>query len=140
VVMNNRIKTLIVDDDPSSTLLLRIHLEKYGSCHTTDNGDLAVHAYCSGLDAAEPYNLICLDINMPRVSGQEVLRQMRQADAEHGIAPDRRPKVIMVTAMADVQNITAAHRSGCDGYIIKPVTKENLEKELKKIGILPNPD
>ncbi|MBE0537043.1 MAG: response regulator [Phycisphaerae bacterium] len=138
--MNRKIKTLIVDDDSASTLLLKIHLERYGPCQTTDNGDLAIHAYRSGLDEGDPYDLVCLDINMPRISGHEVLCKLREADAESGIAPDRRGKVIMVTAMGDVQNITAAHRYGCDGFIIKPVTRDNLEKELRKVGLLPAAD
>ncbi len=130
------IKTLIVDDDPASTLLLKLHMEKYGPCQTTDQGNLAVHAYRSGLDSDDPYDLICLDINMPQISGHDILKQIRLADSEYRVPPDRRPKVIMVTAMGDVHNITAAYKAGCDGYIIKPISKENLEKELKKIGLL----
>ncbi|HPD48386.1 MAG TPA: response regulator [Anaerohalosphaeraceae bacterium] len=135
--MDKKVKSLVVDDDPASTLLLKLHLEEYGPCQTTDNGDLAVHAYRSGLDLGDPYDLVCLDINMPQVSGHEVLQRIRQAEKEYGVPPEKRPKVIMVTAMGDVQNITAAHRSGCDGYIIKPIVKDNLEKELRRLGILP---
>ena len=58
-------KTLIVEDDFTSRLLLQEFLKAYGPCHIAGNGGKAIEAVSLALDAQEPYDLICLDIMMP---------------------------------------------------------------------------
>jgi len=63
-------KTLIVEDDFTSRLLLQEFLNPYGPSHIAVNGAEAVEAVTAALDAGEPYNLICLDIMMPEMDGR----------------------------------------------------------------------
>jgi CheY-like chemotaxis protein len=70
-------KTLIVEDDFTSRLLLQEFLKSYGPTHVAVNGREAVDAVRAALEAGERYSLICLDIMMPLVDGHEALRQIR---------------------------------------------------------------
>ena len=51
-------KTLIVEDDFTSRLLLQTFLSRYGECHLAVNGKEAVEAFRMALDNGSPYNLI----------------------------------------------------------------------------------
>ena len=62
-------KTLIVEDDFTSRLLLQELLRRFGPCHVAVNGVEAVDAVTAALTANAPYDLICLDIMMPVMGG-----------------------------------------------------------------------
>ncbi|HEX7501078.1 MAG TPA: response regulator, partial [Polyangia bacterium] len=75
-------RILIVEDDMTSRILLRKMLEPFGSCDMAVNGKEAVEAFRQAQEADEPYALVCLDIMMPELDGQEALQAMRaQEDA-----------------------------------------------------------
>jgi two-component system chemotaxis response regulator CheY len=131
------VKTLIVEDEITSRVLLRELLKRYGVPHVAMNGKEAVEALSAALHALEPYDLICLDITMPEMSGQEALKKIRQMEAEAGIEPERRAKVIMTTAHADKDNVLQAIQSQCDYYLVKPIDGRALLEELRRMGLIP---
>ncbi len=63
-------RTLIVEDDFTSRLLLQSFLSRYGDCHIAVNGLEAVAAFRAAKEKGENYNLICMDIMMPEMDGQ----------------------------------------------------------------------
>jgi two-component system, chemotaxis family, chemotaxis protein CheY len=129
-------KCLIVEDDFANRKLLKIHLSHYGDCDVAVNGSEAVQAVREALAEGTPYGLICLDIAMPEMDGQEALKAIRQLESEHGIAGLDGAKVIMTTAFGDAQNVLAAFRSGCEGYLVKPISREKLLQEMDKLGLI----
>ena len=131
-----KMKILIVDDEPNARKLLEVLLTDYGECVTAANGVLAVEAVRSVLAQGRGYDLIYLDIMMPQMDGHETLRVIRQIEAEHGIEPENGAKVIMTSAMADADHIIRSFRSGSQAYIIKPVTRTKLIKEMLKLGLV----
>ena len=76
-------KTLIVDDDFTNRLLLQELLRPHGQSHVAVNGREAVDAVGVALEAKEPYDLICLDIMMPEMDGQEALGKIRALEEKH---------------------------------------------------------
>jgi CheY-like chemotaxis protein len=74
-------KTVIVEDDFTSRLLLQEFLEQYGAIHIVVDGKEAVEAMRSAMDAGEPYDLVCLDIMMAVMDGQQTLKEMRGLEA-----------------------------------------------------------
>ena len=78
-------KTLVTDDDFICRVLLQKLLSSYGEVHIAINGAEAVKAVRIAIDNGEPYNLICLDIMMPEMDGQEALKQIRKVEEENGI-------------------------------------------------------
>ena len=129
-------KTLIVEDDFTSRLLLQELLKSYGPSHIAVNGREAVEAVRVALAADDPYDLICLDIMMPEMDGQEALRQIRGEEESMGIVSSDGAKIVMTTALGDMKNITAAYLSLCDAYLTKPIEKAKLLEELGKLGLI----
>jgi CheY-like chemotaxis protein len=73
--------------------------------------------------------LVLLDINMPRIDGIEVLRQLK-ADARTARTP-----VIMLTTTDDPREVERCYQLGCSIYITKPVRYEDFVEALKRLGM-----
>lgn len=112
-------------------------MSRYGRCFESPNGLLAVEAVRQSLEENKPFDLILLDIMMPDMDGHQTLKEIRQLESEFHLDPDKAAKVVMVTALGDADNIMQAFRNGANGFIIKPVRDEFLQKELAKLGVTP---
>ncbi len=129
-------KTLVVEDDFTSRLLLQEVLKLYGIVDLAVDGQEAVTAFKEALEKGEPYRLVCLDIMMPVKDGQEALREMREMEEAAGISSAQGAKIIMTTALSDPRNVMASFYGLCDAYIIKPVEKAALMAELNRMGLI----
>jgi len=132
----NSMKALIVEDDFTSRLLLQELLKSYGPSHIAVNGKEAVDAVHLALEMGEPYDLICLDIMMPEMDGQEALRQIREQEEARGFLSSKGAKIVMTSALGDPKNVITAFRSLCDAFLIKPIQKAKLLEELRKLGMI----
>ena len=130
-------KTLIVEDDFTSRLLLQELLKSYGPSHIAVNGKEAVEAVRIALEAKEHYDLICLDIMMPVMDGQQALREIRNIEEAQGVFSSDGAKIVMTTALGDLKNVIAAYKSLCDAYVSKPIRKAKLLEELRKLKLIP---
>jgi two-component system chemotaxis response regulator CheY len=128
-------KILIVEDEFASRKLLQVHMSEYGDCFTAINGEEAIEAVKQSILEKSPYDLVCMDIMMPKVTGIEAVEAIRKIEAENGIHGLDGVKIIMTTAKGLPGDIVGAFRAGCEGYIIKPIRKQNLITELEKLGI-----
>ncbi len=129
-------KTLIVEDDFTSRLLLQELLKNFGLSQIAVNGKEAVEAFRIALAAGEPYDLICLDIMMPEMDGKEALRLIRLQEEQQGILSSNGVKIVMTTALGDMRNVADAYRNLCDAYITKPIDKEKLYRELQALELI----
>jgi two-component system chemotaxis response regulator CheY len=130
------VKTLIVEDDFVSRRLLQRLLSAYGVCDIAVNGREALDAIALGWEEKVPYDLICLDICMPGMDGQEALKAIRQREATLGIGGLKGVKVIMTTASSDPSQIMQAFNGGCEAYLVKPVERQELVQHLRSLGLL----
>lgn len=131
-------KYLLVDDDSAGRRLLKHFLTPFGECVEAVDGPAAIEAFHQALDAGKPFDLICLDIMMPGADGHNVLRSIRQIEAEHGIFGSDATKVIMVTAVNDTKHCIQAFGEGCESYITKPIRRHRLLAEMNALlGTLP---
>jgi len=130
-------RILIAEDDFVSRAVLQEILSPYGICHSAVDGREAVAAFGEALDREEAYDLVCLDIMMPVMDGQTALREIRKLEAERGIGGSELAKVIMTTALDDPKNIMQAFLKGhCEGYLIKPISRDALERELSRLELI----
>lgn len=128
-------KILVAEDDQVSQKLMESILSKYGSCEIVADGEAAVKAIVDAYESESPFDLLCLDIMMPGVDGQEALKTIREEEHKRGILGLDGVKIIMVSALDDPKNVLGAFRSGCEGYITKPVDRNALIEKLKEFGI-----
>jgi two-component system chemotaxis response regulator CheY len=128
-------KTLIVEDDFTSRVLLQALLLPFGQSHVAANGIEAVKACRIALEARRPYDLICLDIMMPEMYGQTALVEIRALEQKMGLRSDCAAKIIMTTALDDVRNVMDAFYGLCDGYLVKPIDGEKLMELMDKLRL-----
>lgn len=129
-------KTLLAEDDFASRKFMDKYLSQYGECDVTVDGEEAVSAFMMALEDGEPYDLICLDVMMPVLDGYQVLKAIRDIEAEKKIPKKERVKVIMTTALNEERNVKMAFELGCEGYSGKPIDVEKFEQVLKKLGLI----
>lgn len=107
---------LIVDDDPTQRRLIEGVLEKNGFRSTSVDGGQAALDYLA--DNAEKTDIVLLDLNMPQMTGMEVLEALRPL--EYGIP------VIVLTGQAGVETVVTAMRAGAKDFVVKPASPERL--------------
>jgi len=125
-----KLKILIVDDELVSRSKMTKILESIGECFAVDNGKDAIKIYQEEADKKAPFNLITLDVNMPEVDGTQVLFEIREFEDSGKVGNMERAKILMVTAASDKDTVITSIQAGCDGYIIKPFTKESVFNKL----------
>jgi two-component system, chemotaxis family, chemotaxis protein CheY len=132
-------KILIVEDDYAGRILMERYLSDYGTCDLVDDGQEALDAYRSALDSDDPYQMIMLDIMLPSLNGQDILRSIRETEKKRGIHPADFVKVIITSALGDPKNIVQAfNEGGADSYLVKPINRKTLHGELEKLGFYPD--
>ena len=129
-------RILVVEDDMTSRLLLRKMLESFGDCDAAVNGKEAVAAFQLAHDNKRNYELVCLDIMMPVMDGQAALKAIRQIEQNSGCLPSQAAKIVMTTALRDIENVTVAYREFCDGYLVKPIQRDKLVALLKELDLV----
>ncbi|MFT5474450.1 MAG: DNA-binding NtrC family response regulator, partial [Kiritimatiellia bacterium] len=118
---------LLIDDDPIDIQALRLLLESWGhDVHCVRSG-------ADGLKALESTNfdLVVTDVNMPEMSGQDVVRHLSDASPEL--------PVILITAFADIRVAVDAMKLGAFDYIVKPPNEDELrltiDRALRHAGL-----
>ena len=116
-------KILIADDNLPNVELLEAYL-----------GDMECEIAVAAdgretLDKVAEFHpdLILLDIMMPKLSGFEVCKQLKQDPATNQIM------ILMVTALNELGDIERAVASGCDDFLSKPVNKVELVKRVENM-------
>lgn len=130
-------KCLIAEDDSFSRKVLVAMLEPYGEVISVENGTQAVHAFQAARDASKPFNMVCLDVEMPDMDGCEALRRIRQAEHQAGLHTGQEVVVVMTTAVEDknvIQETFVNHRAAA--YMVKPVRRADLLTILRDFHII----
>jgi len=111
-------RVLVVDDEPDALELLQAFLEAKGyEVLTASDGEEALQKV-----KEERPHLMLLDVRMPKLTGLEVLKRVREIDREVG--------VIMVTAVNEEETGRQALQLGAFDYITKPLDLKYLERSL----------
>jgi two-component system chemotaxis response regulator CheY len=129
-------KTLIVEDDFTSRLLLQEILKGYGVVHVAVNGREAVEAVEAALNASEGYDLICLDIMMPEMDGYKALEEIRDLERARGMNTITASKILMTSALHRIKDIGQAFHGLCDAYLVKPIGKAKVLAQLHEFGLI----
>lgn len=128
-------RVLVVDDDEVSRLVLVKSLETLGDVVTAADGEAGLDAVRAAFEEGRPFDLLCLDIMMPKKDGQTLLKDIRALEGEFGVPSEKEAKIIMTTALNDPANLVQAVPR-CDAYLTKPVDRGDLMFYIRKFGLL----
>ena len=130
-------RVLVVEDDFTSRKVLQKLLSPYGEVDFAVNGVEAVEAFKLSLSESKPYDLICMDIMMPEMDGQQALKEIRAIEREMGTKASDEVKVVMTTALDDPKNVVEAYyKGGATSYVPKPIDKQMFLHLLKNLGLI----
>ncbi len=134
-------RVLIVDDDYYSRSMLHEMLHPYAYCDMAVNGEEAVFAFKRAKQEGRGYDLVCMDLVMPDVDGQQALKEIRALERELGVDPGDETKVIVITMLDDDQEThDAFFLGGAAMYLVKPVEEEKLLEGLASLGLVQGED
>ena len=119
-------RLLVVEDEPdlADAIAFGLRREGYAVDVTYDGGDALVKA------AANPYDLICLDLNLPGVDGREVCRRVVTGERPNGRP---RPRVLMLTARDSLVDRVRGLDDGADDYLVKPFALSELNARVRAL-------
>jgi two-component system chemotaxis response regulator CheY len=133
------LKMLVVEDDLTSRILLIDLLSRYGNCHIAVNGKEAVDAFKAAHRSGQSYDLICMDIKMPKMDGTEALRAIRLIEENANVLSTNGVKIFVTTNVTNIKTISTSFKALCDTYLFKPVDGERLDEHLRSFGLIGEP-
>jgi len=117
-------KILVVDDDKSIRLMLKLLLEQSGyQVVFAEDGKIALDVIGDNPDIAA---VLC-DYNLPNISGLQLITRIRKMKMLDGVP------IVMVTARSDSDSVRAAAKVGINGWVVKPFNLEKLTKVLEPL-------
>ncbi|MEA2886222.1 MAG: hypothetical protein QOD11_582 [Bradyrhizobium sp.] len=123
-----RLSILVAEDNEINALLMRSLLSRLGHhAVITTNGEEALESWLSAESAGTPYDLVLMDIQMPKLDGIETTRQIRTREAGQRA---RRTSILALTANTLVEDRYACFEAGMDGFLVKPLDREKLADAL----------
>lgn len=133
---NSQVQILLVEDNKSDAMLTIRALKKHNLAndlvHLIDGAQaldfLFAKGEFAGRDISEKPKVIFLDLKMPKVSGLEVLKIIKN-DERTKLIP-----VVMMTSSKEEQDIVESHKLGVNSYVVKPVDFDNFSKTVAELG------
>ena len=135
--MSDDLRFLIVEDDFFAREIIQDILSGYGVCHIASDGEEALNAVQKSYEENTPYHLVCMDIMMSGMNGFDAAASIRKLEKDKGVTYDDRGKIIMISALEDPINVMKAlSESEADSYVVKPVERDKLLEEVRKLGLI----
>lgn len=134
--MSERI-ILLVEDNPNDEALTLRALKKHNILNRVvvarDGAEALDYLFRRGTHAGRDVNevpqVILLDLNLPKIGGLDVLKQIR-ADDKTKMLP-----VVILTSSNEERDLLDGYRSGCNSYVVKPVDFAQFSDAVKQLGL-----
>ena len=127
---------LMIEDDPGHARLIEKNVRRAGVANEivpfTDGTSALAHLFATdakGERLASTALLVLLDLNLPDMSGIEILRQIKKDDHL------KRVPVVVLTTTDDKLEIQRCYDLGCNVYITKPVDYEAFASAIRQLGL-----
>ena len=129
-------RVLLAEDNEINQLLISAMGEKFDlRLDIARDGSEAVAMVRAESEGDDPYQLVLMDLQMPRVDGYAATRQLRAA----GLTPGELP-IVALTANAYPEDIKACLAAGMQAHLTKPLAMEVLQDALEKWLLRPRPE
>ncbi|MEE9392609.1 MAG: ATP-binding protein [Planctomycetota bacterium] len=125
---NPNLRFLIVEDSPDNQLLVRLLLKKEGiESDCADDGHLGIEKAVAAEAEGKPYDIILLDMQMPILDGYETVAELRRRALTS--------PVVALTAHAMVGDRERCLEAGCDEFLSKPLSRDQLLEIVEKLAL-----
>jgi len=123
------LRVLIVDDSPAARLLIADAVIRSGrrQGRTTQVTEAADGFEALRLLPRQPFDLVLTDVNMPALSGLELIRMIRARPEQRALP------IVAISTEREPDDIRRARSAGADGYLAKPFEAETLDKLLLEV-------
>jgi PAS domain S-box-containing protein len=129
------LSVLVAEDNDINALLMRSLLSRLGhQAVIATNGEQALESWLAAKSAGAPYDLVLMDIQMPKLDGIETTKRIRLNEAAQS---GRRTPILALTANTLVEDRYACFEAGMDGFLVKPLDREKLTEALS--GLVTSP-
>ncbi|OGI02221.1 MAG: hypothetical protein A2Y25_04730 [Candidatus Melainabacteria bacterium GWF2_37_15] len=129
-------KILIIEDDYVSYNIFKTFLQHYGTCDNATTGKDAIDIYNNALFSGNAYDLILIDIILPDMNGQEILKLIRFEEERRSSGGMRRAKIVLTTSLDDEENrkIAATLQGKDETYYAKASGLNGFREKLEEVG------
>ncbi|WP_174279270.1 response regulator [Sphingomonas bacterium] len=129
------VSILMIEDDEGHARLIEKNIRRAGIMnqirHFVDGHTALAHLFeASDGPALNGPALVLLDLNLPDMSGTDILARIKAEGS-----PLRRTPVVVLTTTDDKQEIQRCYDLGCNVYITKPVNYENFAAAIRQLGL-----
>jgi CheY-like chemotaxis protein len=124
-------RCIVVDDEPTARLHLRLLLEQWGRVDEAENAAVALEQIREAVKADDPYGLVCIDLTMPGPDGIEAIAMIRDVDLY--MRKGQHTGIVIVSASQETKDVLGALRNHADDYLVKPVTPAKLAETVGRI-------
>jgi len=128
------INSLVVEDNVITQKFIHKIMKDFGTCDVGNDGQEGLEQFEKNISENNYYDVICLDIQMPKLDGVQLLEKIRKMEKEN--QQIKRSVIIMITAIGDKEINKKCVKLGCNSFLLKPVDKENLSKVLRRHHVL----
>ena len=122
-------RMLLIDDNELSGLIESSILSAFGICDYTKDGVEGLNMY-SKSRLLKPYDVIFLDIIMPKYSGYQILDMIRSYEKANNV--ENSVHIVIVSDLNDRESQEQAFRLGANGYINKPLSRLTIKKYIEE--------
>jgi two-component system response regulator len=127
-VFNGKQNILLIEGDPDDAALIRKVLADFSyPVHLVQDGEEALD-YLFGQDGYKGLCMVLLDLRLPRLSGMDVLREIRHT---HKTA---RLPVVILSDSAEEESMLSSYRCGANSFLRKPLNRDELRHVMSQIG------
>ncbi len=129
MAMKSGMKIIIIDDMATMRKIIKNMMKQIGFTNLAeaDDGATAWPMIQEAQASGEPYEFIVSDWNMPKMSGLDLLKNMRDSE------DFKSTPFLMITAEAEQGNVVIAVKAGVSNFIVKPFSAQVLKEKIEKI-------
>ena len=129
-----RLRFLVIEDDPTVAGLLGYILRQHGDCELRETGESGTAAFREAWERDAPFDLIILDLFLPDLHGDAILKEIRAFESERGLLDARSRSIVLInTASTDLNQMRQSLEQEPDGYLIKPIRVELIVDKVAEL-------